>query len=138
MGDLHMATIKLHSEVILRHLLTTSGIPALANLVDQASREVVASFEAGSRGILLATPLAAAYRYYWSLPESEPLIAFEAVRDEITALERKADARETWQTLLEAATAYHAETGRCPFCRERGPLHLPAEQPELELSGGVE
>ena len=132
-----MVTIKLHSEAILHRLLTTSGIPALANLVDQASRAAVASFEAGSRDIVLTTPLAAAYRRYWSLPESEPLTVFEATRDEITALERKADVRETWQTLLEAATAYHAETGLCPFCRNSGPLHLPSEQPELELLGGV-
>ncbi len=41
-----------------------------------------------------------------------------------------------WQTLREAATAYHRRIGVCPFCKGRGPLHLPAEQLTMGLSHG--
>lgn len=80
--------------------------------------------------------LAAAYRRYWSLPETEPLEVFQAAYREITRLEGAAHSETAWHTLREAATAYHAETGLCPFCRNLGPLHLPAEQISLELAYG--
>lgn len=77
--------------------------------------------------------LAEAYRRYWSLPESEPIEVFQTAYKAIVTLESEANPQIAWRTLRAAATAWHAETGACPFCRERGELHLPAEQPELEL-----
>ncbi|MBZ0160967.1 MAG: hypothetical protein K8G79_12685 [bacterium] len=80
--------------------------------------------------------LADAYRRYWNTPESEPMQTFQAAYAEIVRLEAQADPATAWRTLREAATVFHAESGVCPFCRERGELHLPAEQPELELRHG--
>jgi len=87
-------------------------------------------------GPLAFGELATAYRRYWSLQEDESIQAFQMAYREITRLEARAEPQVAWRILREAAIAHHAETGICPFCRERGPLHLPAEQPELELSGG--
>lgn len=78
--------------------------------------------------------LADAYRRFWSLPESEPIEVFQAVRREIERLESKADPQTAWRTLRATATAFHAESGICPFCRQAGDLHLPAERIESELS----
>ena len=77
--------------------------------------------------------LAAAYLQYWRLSESAPLEAFRGAYREIVQRESEAEPAVAWQTLREAATAYHTETGICPFCRERGTLHLPAEQLVMEL-----
>lgn len=79
--------------------------------------------------------LADAYRAYWSLPESEPMETFKAAYAEIVRLESRADPQTAWRTLREVATAYHAETGICPFCCEHGELHLPGEQLAMELRG---
>lgn len=80
--------------------------------------------------------LAAAYRRFWSLPEdTEPLEGFQAARREIERLEAQADPQTAWRTLRETARAWHRESGICPFCRQAGELHLPAERPELELRG---
>lgn len=78
--------------------------------------------------------LAEAYRRYWSLPESEPMEAFQAAYAEIVKLEAQVDPQTAWQTLRATATIFHAESGTCPFCREAGDLHLPAERIESELS----
>lgn len=86
--------------------------------------------------VVLAITLAAAYRCYWALPETEPLETFRGAYAEISRLERETDPEIAWHTLRETATGHHAEMGVCPFCRERGPLHLPAEQISMELSGG--
>lgn len=131
-----MATTKLQSEAILHRLLTTSGVPALANLADRSTMETVTP-EAAARIAPPDSPLAAAYWQYWSLPESQPMATFEAQYDVIAALERKGNQADTWQTLFKAASAYHAASGVCPFCRMRGELHLPGEYPVMELSGGA-
>lgn len=82
--------------------------------------------------------LAEAYRRYWSLSEDrEPLGAFQAANREIVRLETQAEPHTAWRTLRATATAWHTKTGVCPFCRERGQLHLPPVQPELELRRGV-
>jgi len=86
--------------------------------------------------VVVAATLAAAYRCCWALPETEPQETFRAAYAEIARLERETDLEIAWHTLRETATGYHAETGVCPFCRERGHLHLPAEQISLELSDG--
>ena len=80
--------------------------------------------------------LAAAYRRYWQTAESEPMETFRAAYMEIARLEAQANPAVAWYTLRQAATAYHAERGICPFCREPGELHLPAEQPKRELRHG--
>ncbi len=79
------------------------------------------------------TSLASAYRRYWSLTGAEPLESFREVYGDITRLEAHAEPTIAWRTLRDAATSYHTKTGVCPFCRERGPLHLPAEQISGEL-----
>lgn len=79
------------------------------------------------------TLLAETYKAYWRLPESEPLERFQAARKEIVKLESKTDPQTAWRTLRATATIFHAESGTCPFCREHGALHLPAERPEQEL-----
>jgi uncharacterized protein YbjT (DUF2867 family) len=82
--------------------------------------------------------LAAAYRRFWSLPEDEdrePSEAFQAAYKEIVKLEAKADPQTAWRTLRATATAFHAESGVCPFCKLLGELHLPSEQMNQELSG---
>jgi len=82
------------------------------------------------------TDLATAYRVYWALPESEPMESFQAAYRDIAMLEAQADPSTAWRTLRETAQAFHTEAQICPFCKVRGPLHLVAEQPELELRGG--
>lgn len=87
--------------------------------------------------MVLATTLAAAYRCYWALPETEPLETFRGAYAEISRLERETDPEIAWHTLRETATAYHAETGGiCPFCQNRGDLHLPLDQLSMELRDG--
>lgn len=73
---------------------------------------------------------------YWEIEETEPIEIFNAAHRKIASLETQAAPEVAWYTLRDAATAYHAETGLCPFCRERGPLHLPAEQISGELLSG--
>lgn len=131
-----MVTTKLHYEAILHRLLTTSGVPALANLVARPALET-ATPEAAARIAPPDSPLAAAYWQYWSLPESQPMEVFKVQHDVIAALERKGNPVDTWQTLLVAATAYHAATDTCPFCGKGGPLHLPPEHQGMELSRGA-
>ena len=82
--------------------------------------------------------LTAAYRNYWDLSETQVRDkAIEAkCRGEITRLEVQGNPAVSWLTLRASATAYHLETGVCPFCRERGPLHLLAEQVEMEFRNG--
>lgn len=80
--------------------------------------------------------LAGAYRRYWTLSEADPQETFMAAYREIVTLEARNLPDASWWTLRKTATAFHLETGTCPFCRERGPLHLPAEQRELELMEG--
>jgi hypothetical protein len=85
----------------------------------------------------LDAELTQAYRRFWTLPETEPLEVLQAAYLEIVRLETQGPPGVVWRTLREAAAAVHAETGRCPFCQIVGPLHLPAEQIELELSAKV-
>lgn len=68
--------------------------------------------------------LAAAYRQYWSLPESEPMTAFQSLHREIDILERQVGADTAWRTLEEAAKTWYQETGACPFCKLAGVFHL--------------
>ena len=83
--------------------------------------------------------LADAYRRYWDLSETDFDKAIEAAyRGDITRLEVQGNPALSWWTLRETATAYHGETGRCPFCGTVGALHLPAEQMVMELTEGVE
>ena len=77
--------------------------------------------------------LADAYRRYWSLPETEPVTTFQAAYRGIAFLEGQASPQVAWRILRQAATNYHTETGICPFCRSAGELHLPPEQPMMEL-----
>lgn len=102
-------------------------------------REKIIRYKSELLALLQSSPidatLSGAYRRYWSLPESEPTETFQAAYKEIVKLEAKADPQTAWRSLREAARAWYAESGACPFCRERGELHLPAEQPELELRG---
>jgi hypothetical protein len=79
--------------------------------------------------------LASAYRRYWTLPETEPLEAFQTAYREISRLEGQTPPGIAWRTLRETASAFHAETGICPFCQTTGDLHLPAEQMSMELTG---
>jgi len=80
--------------------------------------------------------LEAAYRAFWSLPETSGAETFSTAYREIALLETRIAPDISWWTLRASATAYHAETGICPFCRERGPLHLLAEQVEMEFQNG--
>ncbi len=80
------------------------------------------------------TSLASAYRRYWSMTGAESLETFREVYGEITRLEAQADPQMAWRILREAATTYHAETGVCPFCKERGAVHVPTEDITRELS----
>jgi len=104
----------------------------------QARDRDSAATDAAARtpSVAVATTIAAAYRRYWALPETELLETFRLAYAEIARLERETDPEIAWHTLRESATGYHTETGVCPFCRERGDLHLPAEQRELELMEG--
>jgi hypothetical protein len=61
------------------------------------------------------------------------MATFQAAHHEIAKLEAQANPLIAWRTLREAATAFHAESGICPFCWQAGELHLPAETPQLEL-----
>lgn len=80
--------------------------------------------------------LSSAYRTYWQTAESAPMERFKEVYAEIAKLETQVDPSVAWRTLRETATAWHTETGVCPFCRLTGELHLPAETPERELRYG--
>lgn len=86
--------------------------------------------------VAVAITLAAAYRCYWALPETEPLETFRGAYAEISRLERETDPEIAWHTLRESATGYHTETGVCPFCQNRGDLHLPLDQLSMELRDG--
>ena len=83
-----------------------------------------------------ASDLEAAYRKFWSLPESASPETIGAAYREIIALETRISPDVSWWVLRATATAYYGETGICPFCREQAALHLPAEQPEQELRHG--
>lgn len=95
--------------------------------------KIVAHKEALLRALQPDSTLAEAYKRYWQKGESEPMEAFTAAYAEIVRLESRAQPLTAWRTLREAATAWHAESGVCPFCREPGELHLPAASPQLEL-----
>ena len=86
--------------------------------------------------ITIDATLSDAYRHYWTLPENEPMEVFQAAYAAITTLERQIDPSVAWSTLREAAKGFYANHQRCPFCKQDGTLHLPAEQPELELRHG--
>lgn len=82
----------------------------------------------------VTTPLpaeVAAYRAalwaWWSLPETEPLVAFHDALAALRVAEAACSPATIRAVLLEAARSFHRETGRCPFCGNAGPLHLPAE-----------
>lgn len=104
----------------------------------ELARRVLAKLEREREGdpLEIAIPyatLAQAYRRYWTLPESESMEVFQAAKAEIARLEAQAEPLTAWRTLRETATVFHAESGVCPFCRQPGELHLPAETPQLEL-----
>lgn len=102
-------------------------------------KPLVAEHREGLRQLIgqHASDLEAAYRAFWSLPQSAPSETFGGAYREIAALESRISPDVSWWVLRKVATAYHQETGTCPFCRERGDLHLPAAQRELELTGGA-
>lgn len=101
-------------------------------------REKIIRYKSELLALLHSSPpdatLSGAYRRYWSLPESESMEVFQAAYAEIVRLEAQADPQTAWRTLREAAMAWHAESGICPFCRHAGELHLPAQEVERELS----
>jgi len=109
-------------------------------MVPRGLRPMVEAHRADLRPLVRQSlTLADAYRRYWDLSETELDKAIEAAyRGDITRLEVQGNPALSWWTLRETATAYHAETGRCPFCGKAGPLHLPAEQISLELSPEAE
>jgi len=77
----------------------------------------------------LAAALAERYTQYWLLPAEAPVEDYRQLYEQIAALENRLAATTVVATLQQAATAFHRDTGHCPFCRAPGPLHLagPAE-----------
>lgn len=75
--------------------------------------------------------LAAAYRQFWTTPETEPLAVFTAILAEIETLESRLDPVAVVRILEAEAQRFHQATDRCPHCRQAGPLHNePADHDE--------
>jgi len=70
-----------------------------------------------------AVTLTEAYAQYWLLPESAAIEDYQQLLRDIAALETTLPPATVTTTLQTAATEFHATTGYCPFCRQRGPLH---------------
>src|SRR5574337_617372 len=68
--------------------------------------------------------LAEAYEQYWLLPEEASLEDYQQLSRAITTLEAALPPATAITTLEQTARAFHCSTGRCPFCRRPGPLHL--------------
>jgi hypothetical protein len=71
-----------------------------------------------------ATALAETYTQYWLLPAEAPVEEYRQLYHALLEIEARLDPVTITDTLTEAATAFHRDTDHCPFCRERGPLHL--------------
>ena len=122
--------VQLPAQRVAEQYLSGSPIPeqvvtAATAVTSNSTEYSVATHELGT-----------AYRRYRSMPESEPLETFRVAYREIAGLEAQATPETAWRILRETATAFHAETGICPFCRIPGPLHLPADQLSMELRDG--
>jgi hypothetical protein len=122
--------VQLPTQRIAEQYLSGSPIP------EKVVTAATVATEGGIESLTVNRELGVAYRRYWTLSETEPLEVFRQAYLEITSLEVAADPENAWRTLREAATAYHVETGRCPFCGKAGPLHLPADQFSMELRDG--
>lgn len=72
----------------------------------------------------IATSLEETCTQYWLLPDEAPVEEYRRLYHAIVELEARLDGTTITETLTRAATAFHRDTGHCPFCRERGPLHL--------------
>lgn len=155
-----MSTATTIIDTLTRHgvMLKLEGDKLMFGPPERVSPELKAKMKAHKRALLVllrnerepaATPpaspsemlhpdpaLASAYRTAWQMVESEPMEAFQAAYAEIEALEQRLDPVITWKTLRTAAQAHYANHQQCPFCKQDGTLHLPAEQPELELRHG--
>ena len=77
-----------------------------------------------------ATALTEAYTQYWLLPNEASLADCRHLYQEILALEQQLPPADISAILEQAAAEFHQDTGRCPFCREPGPLHLPPLEEE--------
>jgi len=72
----------------------------------------------------IATSLEEAYTQYWLLPDEAPVEEYRQIYHTLTAIEARLDPVTVERTLTNTATAFHRDTGHCPFCRQPGPLHL--------------
>jgi hypothetical protein len=92
-----------------------------------AEARLKAERDPGAEGIdlpqELGPTLSGAYRRYWTLAESQPLEAFQAILTEIAAMESQGDPGQVIDILEAEARKFHGETGCCPHCRQMGPLH---------------
>jgi len=96
---------------------------ALAKQVEARLEEERSQPDTGPEGVSPA--LAAAYRRYWTTPESEPIETFQSLHREIDILERQVGVTVAWQTLEAAARRWYQEKGACPFCMTPGAFHFP-------------
>lgn len=67
--------------------------------------------------------LSHAYRKYWNTPQDASMATFQAILAEIAILEARLDPVAVVRILEAEAQRFHRETGRCPHCRQAGPLH---------------
>lgn len=72
----------------------------------------------------IAISLEEAYNQYWLLPDEAPVEEYRQLYQAIVEFETRLDPTTITNTITHAATTFHRDTGHCPFCRERGPLHL--------------
>lgn len=72
----------------------------------------------------IAKSLEEAYNQYWLLPDEAPIEEYCQLYQGIIELEMRLDPITITNTLTCTATTFHRDTSHCPFCRERGPLHL--------------
>ncbi len=104
--------------------------------VSDLVKPLVQEHREGLRRLIVehSSKLEAAYRKFWSLPETTDPETFSTAYREIALLETRISPDVAWWVLRATATAFHRESGICPFCRVKGALHLPAAQRELELT----
>lgn len=64
------------------------------------------------------------YEQYWLLPEETSLEDYRQLSRAIATIEAALPSATVTNTLEQTARTFHRSTGRCPFCRQLGPLHL--------------
>jgi hypothetical protein len=69
--------------------------------------------------------LTEAYEQYWLLPEEASLDDYRQLSRAIATLEAALPPEIATTILEQTARTFHHSTGRCPFCQQPGPLHLP-------------